>query len=56
MTSSAWGTRDELAEVLELAREGRMRSRVQTYQLRPINDALGDLRAGKIDGRAVVTP
>ena len=56
VTSSAWGTRDELAEVLELARAGRIKSRVQTYQLRQINDALGDLRAGKIDGRAVVTP
>lgn len=56
VTSSAWGTRDELAEVLDLAREGRIKSRVQTYQLERINDALRDLRAGNIDGRAVVTP
>ena len=56
VTSSAWGTRDELAEVLELAREGRIQSRVQTYELERINDALSDLRAGNIDGRAVVTP
>lgn len=54
--SSAWGTRDELAEVLDLAREGRIQSRVRTYQLQQINDALGDLRAGKVDGRAVITP
>ena len=54
--SSAWGTRDELAEVLDLAREGRIQSRVETYPLQQINDALADLRAGEIDGRAVVTP
>ncbi|MCI0889647.1 MAG: NAD(P)-dependent alcohol dehydrogenase [Chloroflexi bacterium] len=56
VTSSAWGTRDELAEVLELAREGRIRSRVQTYPLQKINEALSDLRAGNVEGRAVVTP
>ena len=56
VVSSAWGTRDELAEVLDLAREGRIQSRVQTYRLQQINDALSDLRAGKVDGRAVVTP
>ena len=56
VTTSAWGTRDELAEVLELAREGRIESRVQTYQLQQINDALSDLRSGKVAGRAVVTP
>ena len=56
VVSSAWGTRDELAEVLDLVREGRIQSRVQTYQLHQINDALSDLRAGKVDGRAVVTP
>ena len=56
VTSSAWGTRDELAEVLELAREGRIQSRIQTYPLQKINDALSDLRAGHIEGRAVVTP
>ena len=56
VTSSAWGTRDELAEVLDLARAGRIQSRVQTYKLQQINDALGDLRAGTVDGRAVVTP
>ena len=56
VTSSAWGTRDELAEVLELAREGRIRSRVQTYPLQKINEALSDLRAGNVEGRAGVTP
>lgn len=56
VTSSAWGTRDELAEVLDLAREGRIQSRVQTYKLQQINDALSDLRAGKVAGRAVVIP
>jgi len=45
-----------LAEVLDLAREGRIQSRVQTYELQRINDALSDLRTGKVDGRAVITP
>lgn len=56
VTTSAWGTRDELAEVLALAREGKIQSRVQTYQLQQINEALSDLRAGKVAGRAVITP
>ena len=56
VVSSAWGTRDELAEVLDLARRGDIRSRVQTYPLENINDALEDLRAGRVDGRAVITP
>ncbi len=56
VVSSAWGTRAELAEVLDLARNGKIQSRVQTYPLQQINDALSDLRAGKVDGRAVITP
>ncbi len=56
VVSSAWGSRGELVEVLELARRGKISSRVQVYPLQKINDALEDLRTGAVDGRAVVTP
>jgi propanol-preferring alcohol dehydrogenase len=56
VVSSAWGTRDELAEVLDLARAGKIQSRVQTYPLQQVNEALSDLQEGKVDGRAVITP
>lgn len=56
VVSSAWGSRNELVEVLDLARRGHIRSRVQVYPLEKINDALEDLRAGAVGDRAVVTP
>ncbi len=56
VVSSAWGSRSELVEVLELARRGHIQSRVQTYPLEKVNEALEDLEAGAVDGRAVVTP
>ena len=50
------GTVADLQEVVDLARAGRIESRVVTYPLEAVNDALDDLRAGRVDGRAVVTP
>jgi propanol-preferring alcohol dehydrogenase len=56
VTTSLWGTRNELAEVLALARAGVLRARVERYRLDQINEAFDRLRAGEVDGRAVVLP
>jgi len=50
------GTARYLAEVVELAQAGRIRGQVSTYPLEAVNEALEDLRAGGVEGRAVVTP
>jgi propanol-preferring alcohol dehydrogenase len=50
-------TLSELVETVALAAAGRLRSVVgQIYPLASVNDALDDLRAGKILGRAVLHP
>lgn len=51
-----WGTRPELVELLGLAARGEIGSRVTTYSLADAPDAYVDLKAGKIEGRAVVVP
>jgi len=50
------GGRGELAEVVELARRGELRLRVQRYQIDRVNDAVTALRAGWVRGRAVIVP
>jgi alcohol dehydrogenase, propanol-preferring len=49
-----WGTRGELAEVLALARAGRIRAQVQEFGLDHVVTAYDALRAGRVAGRAVV--
>jgi propanol-preferring alcohol dehydrogenase len=56
LTTVYAGTVADLQEVVALARRGDITSRVVTYPLAQVNAALDDLRAGKVDGRAVVTP
>jgi propanol-preferring alcohol dehydrogenase len=51
-----WGSAVELMEVLALAREGTIRSRIRRFPLSQAPDAYVQLREGKIDGRAVITP
>lgn len=51
-----WGSATELMEVLELARAGRIGSRVTTFGLDQALDAYARLAAGQIEGRAVITP
>lgn len=50
-----WGSATELMEVLELARAGRIGSRVTTFGLDQALDAYARLAAGQIEGRAVIT-
>jgi propanol-preferring alcohol dehydrogenase len=51
-----WGTRAELAEVIALARAGRIRAHVERFALQDTPQAYEQLRAGRFTGRAVVVP
>jgi propanol-preferring alcohol dehydrogenase len=51
-----WGSRPELAQVLDLARAGALRVAVETFPLEDAAEALRRLRAGTIRGRAVLVP
>jgi alcohol dehydrogenase, propanol-preferring len=51
-----WGTRAELAEVIALARAGRIRAHVERFSLKDVKSAYDSLRAGRLKGRAVVMP
>ena len=56
MRSIYWGTRKELGEVLNLAARGLITPEYQTYALDDALTAYADLEAGKLTGRAVITP
>ncbi|MGW2642271.1 NAD(P)-dependent alcohol dehydrogenase [Streptomyces sp. NPDC001348] len=51
-----WGSRGELMEVLELARQGLVSSHVETFSLEEAPSAYERLHAGGVNGRAVVLP
>jgi len=55
ITSAATGTRQDLAEVLQLAAEGKLRCLIETDRLERVNDIFDVMRAGKITGRVVLT-
>jgi propanol-preferring alcohol dehydrogenase len=56
ITGSLWGNYNELREVIELAKQGKVKHTLQTFRLEEINRAIDLLRTGQIMGRAVVTP
>jgi alcohol dehydrogenase, propanol-preferring len=51
-----WGTVAELAEVVELATAGKIRTEAEVYDLEDAVNAYGNLRRGDVLGRAVVVP
>lgn len=51
-----WGTRGELAEVIALARAGRISAHIERFPLRNAQAAYDKLRTGQLSGRAVVVP
>ncbi|MFJ8861857.1 NAD(P)-dependent alcohol dehydrogenase [Streptomyces sp. NPDC102451] len=51
-----WGSRRELAEVIELAHAGSVDVHVETYSIDEAPLAYERLHAGKINGRAVILP
>ncbi len=56
VTSSIWGNRQELREVLELARLGLITPHIERQPLEAVNDVLARLHEGKVQGRIVLTP
>jgi propanol-preferring alcohol dehydrogenase len=56
LTTVVAGTVRDLQEVVALAQAGLLRSSIQTYPLDAVNEALDDLRDGRVAGRAVVVP
>lgn len=56
MRSIYWGTRQELKEVLALAAKGLITPEYRTYSLDKALDAYADMEAGRLTGRAVITP
>ena len=51
-----WGTRAELAEVIALARAGRLTAHVEQFPLTNADEAYKKLSAGTLQGRGVVVP
>jgi alcohol dehydrogenase, propanol-preferring len=53
---SLWGNYNELCEVIELAKQGKISHSIQEFPLSEINKVLDMLRNGEIKGRAVIVP
>jgi propanol-preferring alcohol dehydrogenase len=56
LTTVAWGTRDDLQEVVRLAARGRLRWNVEAVPLAEAAAAHDRLRAGHVDGRLILVP
>ena len=56
ITHPYWGSAIELAEVLELARTGRIHAHVEHFPLDRADEAYQRMRDGTLSGRAVITP
>jgi alcohol dehydrogenase, propanol-preferring len=56
LTTVVAGTILDLQEVVGIAQTGQLRSSVRPYPLEAFATALADLRAGRIEGRAVLVP
>lgn len=56
LTTSVWGSRDDLRAVIELAHRGELSWDVETLSLESANDALDRLRQGTVAGRLVLIP
>ena len=53
---SFWGNYNELCEVIELAKQGKIKHTVHSFYLNAINEAISLLKSGQVDGRAVIIP
>jgi alcohol dehydrogenase, propanol-preferring len=56
LTTTAWGSQDDLREVVRLASRGRLRWSVERMPLRRARSAHDRLLAGKVKGRIVLVP
>ncbi|MCX9191669.1 alcohol dehydrogenase [Carbonactinospora thermoautotrophica] len=50
------GSYNDLADLMTLAAQGRVRLHTRTYPLEAINDAMDDLDAGRLQGRGILVP
>ena len=50
------GTYNELAELMVLAQAGKVTLHTRTYPLDDAVEAIGDLDAGRVRGRAILVP
>jgi propanol-preferring alcohol dehydrogenase len=55
LRGSIVGGRQDLAEALAFAAEGKVRATIRRAHLADINDVLAELKAGTVDGRVVLT-
>lgn len=55
LRGSIVGNRNDLAEAIEFAAEGKVRAHVHEAKLADINRIFSDMKAGRIDGRIVLT-
>ena len=53
---SLWGNYNELREVIELAKHQKIKHSIHSFPLTEINKAIDSLRAGNMEGRAVIVP
>jgi propanol-preferring alcohol dehydrogenase len=53
---SNWGTRAELAEIVDLARDGVLEIEVERVELEDVPAAYERLEAGEVRGRVVAVP
>jgi alcohol dehydrogenase, propanol-preferring len=53
---SFWGNYNELREVIELAKQGKVKHAVRSFSLNAINEAITLVRSGQVVGRAVIIP
>ena len=56
VSTSLWGRRKELLELVEMAKRGQISIKTTTYPIDDGENAYNDMHAGKIIGRAVVVP
>jgi propanol-preferring alcohol dehydrogenase len=56
VSTSLWGRRKELLELVAMAQRGQVNIRTTTYALEDGERAYEDMHAGTIVGRAVVVP
>lgn len=54
LRGSIVGTRKDLAEAVQFAAEGKVRTHIHKARLEDINAIFADLKAGKVDGRIVL--
>lgn len=56
LAATYWGSVSELMEVIALAQEGRIHAHIEVFPLEKVHDAYTTMRAGALEGRAVIVP